>query len=699
MSTRFNLYFLSLAILIILIFSSTLATAKDNIELSFSNQTDLKTISETISCQAMDIDNSDLVIIPDNYESCSFIISNLNIDSEKKTIFQIGARFNDLTNRGVKIYWTNEIGEEFKIEKSIYKDFDLKYLKNESPYQTVTFDLAENLEWQGIIREMKFEFHTLSQVFYIDFMEFKNAPLLTVCAPHKKWFGLEKRIFLILIPLFLIAILASFRIYRFYKPKSVAADRKGFDYYLLCLFTILSGLLFFINSNFPFDFFPYLKMNIFGFSILYPMILLFFLFLIHLIISPSSIINFDRTKIFYFIFMFCGFISIKNSVSVHDSMIRIVLYFIPAALLLITINPKFLKMEHIRLICAFIALSCFAVSLNGLIEAFFNRNLIFDDLYRAYAPIYIEYILGIPVSSSFVDPSVLGSFIVLCIPFCLHFMLFERKNKTYLIIGILSSVTSFICLIYTCSWGSLFAIIISMLFYFLQNNLRLFAIIMTGLIIIGFVSTLCLLPGYIKYVDRSNEIDKIIVAEKLSMHQIAERFKDDLDQTFFYSMNQRIEGGKMALVMCAQKPFFGIGLGNYDKFFKKNYGGKQMSLWIYTVPDNQFLRTLAENGIFGFIFFTAAFITLFIKLIKSIFAKDQEKSVNKLAFAFATSILGFTVNITAYDGLFWFSPNFCFWFVVALFLSFYSIIFSQTQKAKSSTSDTSDEDMFDEFCE
>jgi len=663
-----------------IVFSLLITTnsfASRSLSLDFADQQDTLAITNTVNCDIMGIENDDLVVIPDNYERCSLIASNLDIDPLKNTIFQVGARFDKLEARGLRIYWTNEIGEEFTREKSIYKSFDLKYLKDKRPYQTVTFDLALNLKWSGNIKEMRFEFDNLSNIFYIDFLKFRKAPLLSLCAPHKKWFGMEKRVVLILLPLILLAFVFVLRILQSFNI--LLENERGASFYriLILLFSILAGLIFFINANFPFDFFPYLKLTIKGYSILYPMILLFFALILHTIISPSSLINFESTKTFYFLFMLCGVISMKNAESIHDSMIRIVLYFLPTALLLVTINPKFLDLNKIKLVCGFIAFSSLTVSSNGLIEAVFNRNLLFDDLYRAYAPIYIEYIMGLPVSSSFVDPSVLGSFLVLCLPFCLHFMLFERENRFLFLLGILSTATAFICLFFTCSWGSMFSIIVSMFFYIFQNHLRKFLIIAIGLIVIGMVTFLVLLPGYLKYVDRANEIDRIILEENLSMHQIAERFHEDLDQTFYYSMNQRIEGGKMAIQMALKKPFFGIGLGNYDKYFTEHYAGKQMSLWIYTVPDNQFLRSLAENGIFGFIFFTASFAALFTKLVKSVLLKGVEKKAKKLAIAFTASILGFTVNIMGYDGLFWFSPNFCFWFVVALFLSFYALITKQ----------------------
>ena len=673
LTSRFGL-FLVILLTFLLFHLSCLHPAYADLDLQFEDKGDISVVSDREDCQLFGIQNGDLLIIPDNYDKCSITLSNLDIDPLKSTIFQVGFRCDDLTRRGVRIFWTKKIGDSFQYDRSIYKEFDLKYLKGAEPYQTVTFDLAQNLEWSGTIKEMKFEFNNLSQIVYIDFLSFRNAPLLSSCAPLKKWFGLNKRVFLIFLPfaflvfLGLIRLLQVFKIFFDEKSGEILSSR------LRYLFAVLCGFVFMINANFPFDFFPYLRMNIKNYGIIYPIIMVLFVLILHIIVSPKSLNNFDKTKVFYFLFMICGIISLKNSISIHDSMIRVVLYFLPTALILIAVNPKFFNFKHVRLVCAFIVFSCMTVSINGLIEVYFNRNLFFDDLYRAYAPIYIEYILGLPASSSFVDPSVLGSFLVLCLPFCLHFMIFERDNRFFLILGILSSLTTLICLIFTCSWGSLLAFIISIFFYLFQNQLRLFLIISTGLVVIGIVTFFVILPGYLKYVNKANEIDKIITEENLSMHEIAERFSKDLDQTFYYSMNQRIEGGKMAFLMASKKPFFGIGLGNYDNYFTKHYGGKQLSLWIYTVPDNQFLRSLAENGFFGFIFFTAAFIALFVKLIKSILKKSVDKKINKLSIAFTASILGFTVNITAYDGLFWFSPNFCFWFVVALFLSLYSFI-------------------------
>lgn len=93
------------------------------------------------------------------------------------------------------------------------------------------------------------------------------------------------------------------------------------------------------------------------------------------------------------------------------------------------------------------------------------------------------------------------------------------------------------------------------------------------------------------------------------------------------SINQRLNYYKSALIQLKEKPF-GEGLGNWKiKSIKLN----KDIIDDYIVPyhmHNDFLQNLAELGIIGFILYGLIFLTLLLKLLKSIFWDQTNFELN-----------------------------------------------------------------------
>jgi O-antigen ligase len=312
--------------------------------------------------------------------------------------------------------------------------------------------------------------------------------------------------------------------------------------------------------------------------------------------------------------------------------------------------------------------AAFWVALHGMIEGFLDHNYLFDTFYRAFAPIYVEYTFGMPIASSFIDPSVLGSFIVMCLPLALFFAIHHKQNGPLRVFGIASVVVLSISLIYACSYGSLAAVVVALAVYFLRKHKRLILGLSVGGIVAAAVSVIFVTPQYKQYLANVEEVDRLIRQGNLTQDEIVELAGGKLDHTLLYSVNQRVDGAVSALRMLSNFPLCGIGIGNFEPFFDSYYQKNPESLRIYKVPDNVLFMILAETGILGILTFLV-FVALVVRAcLRALKATSGDRYWNNYVWAVCAAILGFGVNCLAYDGLFWFSPSFAFWAVLGMFL-------------------------------
>ncbi|MBN2208585.1 MAG: O-antigen ligase family protein [Candidatus Coatesbacteria bacterium] len=590
-------------------------------------------------------------------------------------IIDMGVDFSDIERHSVCVFWRGH-GQQFSPERSECGVFNLKYVAGPHKRQRLTLNLAGNPEWKGTIEELKVVLAELTNPVGIDFVRFPSSQLLSLLMPHRKWFGFDKRFFLAYLPVLLVLILCGLNTLSALRGMSKDNDLewrpagRATEFSWRLLFWGL-GTVFVLNAIFPFDFFPYLKFPLAGVHILLPEILLVLLSLLLATLIGPRILRFTAVEWAFLAFIGAAVLSFKNARSPDHALLRVIYYLAPAALFM-TLGRGILsqksKLALARRFTVVALIAAFWVALNGAIEGFLDHNYLLDTFYRAFAPIYVEYTFGTPIASSFVDPSVLGSFIVMSLPLALFFAIHHRQNGALRIFGLASVVVLSISLAYACSYGSLVAVIVALSVYFLRKHKRLILGFCVGCIVAAALSAIFVTPQYKQYLANVEDVDRLIRQGNLTQDQIVELARTKLDHTLLYSVNQRVDGAISALRMLREHPLCGIGMGNFEPFFDDYYRKDPEALRIYKVPDNVLFMILAETGALGLLTFLV-FIALVVRAcLRALKATDADRYWNAYVWAVCAAILGFGVNCLAYDGLFWFSPSFAFWAILGMFL-------------------------------
>ncbi len=625
------------------------------------------------------VSNGALIIEPSASSSAiAFLLRPGEVSAAWSPIIDVGVGFSDIERHEVIIFWRTQ-NQEFSPERSESGVFNLKYLAGRDVRQQLTLNLAGNPKWQGAIAELKLVLPELSKPVGIDFVSFPSSEILSLLTPHREWFGLNKRVFVAYLPLVLVLILSVLNVRAALNANRAEQGESAENWEVAgwagraswqVLFWGLS-IAFVANAIFPFDFFPYLKFPLAGVHILLPETILALLVLLLATFIGPRMLHFSPVEWAFLAFIGAAVLSCKNAGFPDHALLRVIYYLAPAALFMMLgrgILSRKPNLGAARRFTIVVLIAAFWVAFHGMIEGFLDHNYLFDTFYRAFAPIYVEYTFGMPIASSFIDPSVLGSFLVLCLPLALFFALYEKRNKSLRIFSVASVVVLSISLVYACSYGSLVALVVALAVYFLRKYKWVILVLCVAGTVVAAVSVIVVTPQYKQYLADVEEVDKLIREGNLTQDEIVKLAGERLDHTLLYSVNQRVDGAISALRMLRDHPLCGIGIGNFEPFFDDYYQKNPVALRIYKVPDNVLFMILAETGILGLLTFLI-FVALVVRAcLKALKATAGDRYWNNYVWAVCVAILGFGVNCLAYDGLFWFSPSFAFWAVLGMFL-------------------------------
>jgi len=633
---------------------------------------------ELTAGESMGVTNDVLIVRPTPSGEVAFTMTPTGLSPKWSPIIDIGIGFSNIERHEVAVFWRGA-EQEFSDERSVRDVFNLKYIAGGVVRQRLTLNLAANPGWQGEIAELKVVVGDLLNPVEIEFVPFPESKPLSLLMPHRKWLGLDKRIFLAYFPVAVILLLCMLNVWTVMKSEGLGLKSKLLDWQVngrsanasvQVLFWGLS-LIFVLNAVFPFDSFPYLRFPFAGERIVYPEMLLGLLIILLASLIGPRILSFSATEWAFMGFFAAVSLSFRNAHFLNYAMSRTLFYIVPIPLFLalgrgiLHTKRGFILARRFSIV---IMASAFWVSFHGVMEGLFNHNYLLDTFYRAFAPIYVEYTFGMPIASSFVDPSVLGSFIVMCVPIALFFTLYEKQNRALRIFAFISLIVFTIALIYACSYGSLVAIFVAMALYFLRKSKRL----LIGLAIAGtiavIIATVLVIPRYREYMANVKEVDRLIREQGLSPDEIVELAGKQLDHTLLYSVNQRVDGALSALRMLSDYPICGVGIGNFEPQFDDYYRRNPESLRIYKVPDNVLFMVLAETGILGLLAFLAFVLVVARGCIKALKATEGDRYWDNYVWAMCIAAVGFGVNCLAYDGMFWFSPSFAFWAMLGMLL-------------------------------
>jgi O-antigen ligase len=269
---------------------------------------------------------------------------------------------------------------------------------------------------------------------------------------------------------------------------------------------------------------------------------------------------------------------------------------------------------------------------------------------------------------SFPHPNVLAAFLLLAI-FCFYALWLSNsfKNKKSQLLYVICYMLHVFALFLTFSRGTIlvFVFVSFAFFIFRFFQLRTFyhtderlamgkrmMILALFFVIFSVISALLVLP-YFK--------TRFI---KISLEEEA------IDLRFFYN--------KMAVEMIKEKPFLGIGMGNFANYSREfpayiraankiynsgGFTGKEIPEWLYQPAHNIYLLIASEIGIFGALIFIVFLLIRFSRNIRPIKPKELSVLVGPMIFLF----VGFLI-LGLNDHYFWTlqSGEIMFWLSLAL---------------------------------
>jgi O-antigen ligase len=273
------------------------------------------------------------------------------------------------------------------------------------------------------------------------------------------------------------------------------------------------------------------------------------------------------------------------------------------------------------------------VALIGILELYFGKNILYENFIAN--PFYERYIRFNPrLMSTQFNPTVLGSFLLGCLPF--NFYFFKNKSFFLRLLGISSSLLCLSTILLTFSRGVFLGLIAMLLFYLWKRRKVRFLIIF--LFFLVFLIPLC-------------SYQKNINVNRFGFNRMLIGSYDSIISEY------RLNRIKMTVRILKEHPFFGIGFNHFrirfNEYCDKKEKGKES--YEFMIPDNMYLTFLTETGIVG----TLGFFIFIISLLKGglRWLKELEDDNKKKILLIALSaLIGLFVNMGAYELFYWNNP-------------------------------------------
>lgn len=334
----------------------------------------------------------------------------------------------------------------------------------------------------------------------------------------------------------------------------------------------------------------------------------------------------DSSFLIFLLFLSAGTISATDKTLAFSTYFYLFIIFF---LLFYIGKALFLGEDDAGAVAAVICFCAIAVSIIGLSEVYFGRNILYEKLIPN--PFYERYIrCGARPMSTQLNPAVLGSFLLGCLPF--NFLLF--KNKRLRLFGIIGSLISVSVIMLAASRGVFLGLIVSLSFYlWMRKRLMLLCFFLAGVALLIAASSYQRCPdlnrfGFSRFI--SGSYDSMI-------------------------SEYRVSRVKMTAKILKEHPFTGIGFNHFrlrfDEFCDKNDSGEREE---FRIPDNMYLTFLAETGLIGTLgFLIFMFFLLKNGLMRLAALKDRRKEELLIPL---TALAGLLVNMGAYELFYWSNP-------------------------------------------
>ena len=271
------------------------------------------------------------------------------------------------------------------------------------------------------------------------------------------------------------------------------------------------------------------------------------------------------------------------------------------------------------------------VSIIGILEFIYGKDIIYEGF--AENSFYKQYIAIPRVMSTMLHPTILGTYLMLCLP-ASYFVI---ENNAGRLKKIFSTIGLFIILIAIMLTFSRTAWDISALvtFYYFYNRDKKKILLSVVVMILFLCATLVLA----KFEPRL-------------------QYRVDYKQIVSYLINgHRLKRYPLTIKMVKDHPFRGVGPNNYRLLFDKYYGLNKEPYNI-KIPDNMYLAILGETGLVGILLF----MILVLYIIKKgfILLRDKKNKNWDIGLAIFSCLIGILLHMVSYDLFYWVVPYYLF---------------------------------------
>jgi O-antigen ligase len=272
------------------------------------------------------------------------------------------------------------------------------------------------------------------------------------------------------------------------------------------------------------------------------------------------------------------------------------------------------------------------VAFIGILELYFSKNIIYEKI--LVNPFYERYIIVNPrPMSTQLNPAVLGSYLLGCLPF--SFIFFKKSNLYLRLLGILTSLLCVIVIILTFSRGVFLGLLALLLFYLWKTyKKRLIFVFVVCLVTLMAICSFSSNPNYYRFGFKrmiSGSYDSVISEYRLTRLKMTFRILEDY-------------------------PLFGIGFNHFRLRFNEYCEKKDMrEVYEFMIPDNMYLTFLAETGIVGTFSFLLFIVMLLKRGLKQLRKLEDEHKKQMLLIAIS-ALIGLLVNMGAYELFYWNNP-------------------------------------------
>ena len=285
------------------------------------------------------------------------------------------------------------------------------------------------------------------------------------------------------------------------------------------------------------------------------------------------------------------------------------------------------------MVSAVICICVVLVALIGLMELYFGKNVLYEKFIDNF--FYERYIKFNPrPMSTQLNPAVLGSYLLGCLPFSFYF--FKNKSLYLRLLGISSCLLCVSVIILTFSRGVFLGLIALMLFYLWHSPGRKWKI---SILLFCVISILCV-----------SSLQKNSNYNRFSFKRLITGSYDSIISEY------RIDRVYMTKKILRDYPLLGIGFNHFRIRFDEYADKKNVNeVYEFRIPDNMYLIFLAEAGIVGTVGF---FIFIVLLLKRGIMQLRKEEGYNKkqVLLISMSALIGLLVNMGAYELFYWNNP-------------------------------------------